>query len=89
MSYRRKSSEVSENVSEEQPEQDGGRPGWIAGFTMWLVYFIWSGFIKGLGIMLPTLQQQFGTSTSIIGWIIAMLFTMSGLICKFCIHIVV
>ena len=62
------------------PGPDGGWPGWAAVLAMWARTFAWMGIVKGVGVMLPTLQQQFDTETWIIGWITSMLFTVSGLI---------
>ena len=72
----------SDNARKEIQGQDGGFPGWIAVLSLWTTSLIWTGIFKGLGIMLPTLQQQFGTNTAVIGWMIGMVGTMSGLICK-------
>ncbi|XP_033638036.1 monocarboxylate transporter 12-like [Asterias rubens] len=58
---------------------DGGLSGWIAVFTRWMSLFLWVVLFKGLGIMLPSLQQEFVTSTTLLGWIITMVGTTMGL----------
>ena len=68
----------SDNTRKEIQGQDGGFPGWIAVLSLWTTSLIWTGLFKGLGIMLPTLQQQFGTNTAVIGWMIAMIGTTLG-----------
>ncbi|XP_071801418.1 monocarboxylate transporter 12-like [Asterias amurensis] len=63
---------------QELPGQDGGLYGWVAVLTAWSVTLIWTVFFKGLGIMLPTLQEQFGTTTTLTGWVIAAICTTAG-----------
>ncbi len=65
---------------EELPDQDGGLYGWVAVLTGWTVNVIWALFLKGLGIMLSTLQEQFGITTALTGWIIAATGITSGMI---------
>ena len=63
---------------QELPGQDGGLYGWVAVFTAWTVTLIWAVFVKGLGIMLPSLQEQFETTTALTGWVIAAICTTTG-----------
>ena len=65
------------------PEPDGGRPGWIAVLALWSINFVWVGVTKGLGMMLPIVQDQLNTQTWIIGWITAAVVATGGLVCKF------
>ena len=51
--------------------QDGGHHGWIAVLGLFTCCVAWIGMLKGLGMMLPTLQEQFVTSTWLIGWMVA------------------
>ena len=63
-----------------RPERS--RSQWVTVLTLWSNNFIWVGIIKGLGIMLPTLQQQLTTQTWIIGWITAMVVATGGFVGK-------
>ncbi|XP_071795973.1 monocarboxylate transporter 6-like [Asterias amurensis] len=56
--------------------QDGGLHGWIAVLGSFTSKIAWCNLVKGLGMMLPTLQEQFDTSTWLIGWMVA--FVHSG-----------
>ena len=60
---------------QELPDQDGGLYGWVAVLTAWAVILIGTVLFKGLGIMLTTLQAQFGTTTTLTGWV----FTAAGI----------
>ena len=51
--------------------QDGGLHGWIAVLGLFTSKLAWNILLKGLGMMLPTLQEQFDTSTWLIGWMVA------------------
>ncbi|XP_071795982.1 monocarboxylate transporter 12-like [Asterias amurensis] len=51
--------------------QDGGLHGWIAVLCLFTAKIAWAVLVKGLGMMLPTLQEQFVTSTWLIGWMVA------------------
>ncbi|XP_033639068.1 monocarboxylate transporter 11-like [Asterias rubens] len=51
--------------------QDGGLHGWIAVLCLFAVKIAWTVLAKGMGMMLPTLQEQFVTSTWLIGWMVA------------------
>ena len=51
--------------------QDGGLHGWIALLGLLTTKVAWCNLVKGLGMMLPTLQEQFVTSTWLIGWMVA------------------
>ncbi|XP_033639069.1 monocarboxylate transporter 12-like [Asterias rubens] len=51
--------------------QDGGLHGWIAVLGLFTSKVAWCNLVKGLGMMLPTLQEQFDTSTWLIGWMVA------------------
>ncbi|XP_071810310.1 monocarboxylate transporter 12-like [Asterias amurensis] len=56
--------------------QDGGLHGWIVVLGLFTSKVAWCILVKGLGMMLPTLQEQFDTSTWLIGWMVA--FVHSG-----------
>ncbi|XP_038058772.1 monocarboxylate transporter 12-like [Patiria miniata] len=58
---------------------DGGRAGWFAVLAMWTRVFIWSAVLKTIGMMLPLLQDQFNTTTWILGWITSIIGAASGL----------
>ena len=51
--------------------REGGLHGWIAVFGLFTAKIAWSVLVKGMGMMLPTLQEQFDTSTWLIGWMVA------------------
>ncbi|XP_071795926.1 monocarboxylate transporter 12-like [Asterias amurensis] len=57
--------------SSKETYQDGGHHGWIAVLGLFTCCVAWIGILKGLGMMLPTLQEQFVTSTWLIGWMVA------------------
>ena len=65
------------------PEQDGGRPGWVAVLVLFITGLFWSGVTKGFGIMLPTVQEQLDTQTWTVGWIASAVAAASGLVCKY------
>ena len=52
---------------------------WLAVLVAWSLWFFWGGLIKGLGVLLPTLQVQFATRTWIVGWIIGMATAAIGI----------
>ncbi|XP_022100272.1 monocarboxylate transporter 11-like isoform X2 [Acanthaster planci] len=62
---------------------DGGRCGQVAVLTLWTKNLMEIGITKGLGIMLPTLQQQLTTQMWIIGWITSMITATSGFMALF------
>ncbi|XP_071795883.1 monocarboxylate transporter 12-like [Asterias amurensis] len=51
--------------------RDGGLHGWIAVLGLFTSRLAWNVLVKCLGMMLPTLQEQFVTSTWLIGWMVA------------------
>ena len=53
--------------------KDGGRNGWLAVMGLFSTWMVWIGLIKGLAVMLPTLQEQFNASTWLVGWMIAII----------------
>ena len=53
--------------------KEGENIGCIAVFGMFTINMIWNGVIKSLAVMLPTLQEQFGASTWLVGWMIALI----------------
>ncbi len=53
------------------PLRDGGLYGWISVLGLFASKMANGVLLKGLGMMLPTLQQQFLTSTWLIGWMVA------------------
>ena len=61
---------------------DGGRSGLVAVLALWTKNLLEIGITKGLGIMLPTLQEQLATQMWIIGWITSMITATSGIIGK-------
>ncbi len=63
-------------------QEDGGISGWISVLATWMLYAVWTIVVKGLAVMLPTLQEQFGTTTSLIGWVVATTGTAMGFACK-------
>ncbi|XP_022104889.1 monocarboxylate transporter 13-like isoform X2 [Acanthaster planci] len=54
------------------------RQGWCAVLCLFTTWFLWHFLIKGLGVMLPTLQEHFSTKTWLIGWMVSII---SGVIC--------
>ncbi|XP_038072429.1 monocarboxylate transporter 12-like isoform X2 [Patiria miniata] len=51
---------------------------WYAVLCLFVSYLSWVWLIKGLGVMLPTLQEQFATQTWRVGW---MLSIITAVIC--------
>ncbi|XP_038056042.1 monocarboxylate transporter 11-like [Patiria miniata] len=76
------SSDIQENTSPvRSPEPDAGhRGGWVSLLTMWTRGVTRMAILKGLGMMLPTLQDQFGTTTWVIGWMTSLMIGMGGLV---------
>ncbi|XP_038053897.1 monocarboxylate transporter 12-like [Patiria miniata] len=54
--------------------------GWYAVLCLFVSNVLWMWLIKGLGVMLPTLQQQFAAQTWLVGWMISIVSTV---ICVF------
>ncbi|XP_038073901.1 monocarboxylate transporter 13-like [Patiria miniata] len=52
--------------------------GWYAVLCLFVSYVLWVWLIKGLGVMLPTLQEQFAAQTWLVGW---MLSIITAVIC--------
>ena len=44
---------------------------WSAVLAVYVLWFVWTGFSKGFGVMLPRLQEDFDSSASTVGGIIA------------------
>ncbi|XP_071796190.1 monocarboxylate transporter 12-like [Asterias amurensis] len=57
--------------------RDGGLRGWIAVLCLFTTKMAVAVLVKGLGMMLPSLQEQFVTSTWLIGWMVA--FVSAGI----------
>ena len=57
--------------------RDGGLRGWIAVLCLFTTKMALAVLVKGLGMMLPSLQEQFVTSTWLIGWMVA--FVSAGI----------
>ncbi|XP_038059911.1 monocarboxylate transporter 12-like isoform X2 [Patiria miniata] len=55
------------------------RAGWFAVLAMWTRAFIWSAVIKVISMTLPLLQDQFDTTTWILGWVTSFIGTATGL----------
>ncbi len=53
--------------------KDGGLRGWFAVLCSFSTLAVWIALVKGLAVMLPTLQEQFDTSTWLVGWVIAII----------------
>ncbi len=51
--------------------RDGGLHGWIAVLGLFTTKAVLAVLVKGLGMLLPILQEQFVTSTWLIGWMVA------------------
>ncbi|XP_038065005.1 monocarboxylate transporter 12-like [Patiria miniata] len=47
--------------------------GWFAVLCLFASYFLWVLLIKGLGVMLPTLQEQFAAQTWLVGWMVSII----------------
>ncbi|XP_038071628.1 monocarboxylate transporter 12-like [Patiria miniata] len=52
--------------------------GWCAVLCLLVSYLLWVWLLKALGVMLPTLQEQFATQTWLAGW---MLSIITAVIC--------
>ena len=52
--------------------KEGGYLGCIGVLAMFSTWMTWVALSKSLAVMLPTLQDQFGASTWLVGWIVAM-----------------
>ncbi|XP_038047845.1 monocarboxylate transporter 12-like [Patiria miniata] len=48
-------------------------PGWVVVLCLHVSCILWSGVLKALGVMLPTLVEQFATKTWLIGWMVAII----------------
>ncbi|XP_071795626.1 monocarboxylate transporter 12-like [Asterias amurensis] len=58
-------------ISSKETLREGGLHGWIAVLALFASSAAWAAITKGLGMLLPTLQEQFVTSTWLIGWMVA------------------
>ena len=54
----------------------GNRRGWIAVACLNVTWMLWTGTIKGLGLMIPSLMEQFTAQTWLIGWMIAIVIAV-------------
>ncbi|XP_038071499.1 monocarboxylate transporter 13-like [Patiria miniata] len=52
-------------------EAKGSYQHWFSVLCLFMDWFLWAGLIKTLGVMLPTLQEQFVAQAWLIGWMIA------------------
>ena len=57
----------------------GGKGRWTAVLALWVRCFVFSGLPKCLGLMLPTLQEQFRTQAWVLGGITAQITVFAGL----------
>ncbi|XP_038044230.1 monocarboxylate transporter 11-like [Patiria miniata] len=74
-------SQIQDEASSIKPsEPDRAQAGWVAVLTMWTRGVIRVAMLKGLGMMLPTLQDQFGTTTWAIGWMTSLIVAVGGLV---------
>ena len=71
-----------EGASTGWPLREGGRAGLVAILTLWTRGVLRVGILKGLGLMLPVLQDQFVTKTWVIGWIVSTIIAFSGVASK-------
>ena len=55
---------------------------WIVSIGTFIAVFIDIGIVKSLGVLLPTLRQQFSTDTWVIGLSIALIPGFGALTCK-------
>ena len=53
--------------------KEGGYVGCIAVLGAFADWMTWIAMTKSLAVMLPTLQEQFGASTWLVGWMIAII----------------
>ena len=58
---------------------DGRKGRWTAVLALWVRSFVFSGLPKCLGLMLPTLQEQFQTQAWVLGGITAQITVFAGL----------
>ena len=56
---------------------------WWISLGAFIIYFLSAGMIKGLGVMLPVLREQFTTQTWVIGMIISLVTGFGSVACKF------
>ncbi|XP_022103961.1 monocarboxylate transporter 12-like [Acanthaster planci] len=56
------------------------RMGFLAVLGVWTNWFFWASAVKGLAVMLPTLQDQMDTNTWVIGWMIVVVEVTANLI---------
>ncbi|XP_038066413.1 monocarboxylate transporter 12-like [Patiria miniata] len=56
----------------------GARQGWCAVLCLHMTWLFSTGLIKGLGVMLPSLVEQFSAPTWVIGWMVTI---VSGVVC--------
>ncbi|XP_038075963.1 monocarboxylate transporter 11-like [Patiria miniata] len=59
------------------------RSGWCAVLSLHMTWLVWTGLIKGLGVMLPVLQEEFQSSTWLVGWTIAIINGISDFVGPF------
>ena len=51
---------------------------WVVLLASHVAFLLWEGLCKGLGVLLPTLTEQFGTETWPVGWTIGMMLAARG-----------
>ena len=57
----------------------GGKGRWTAVLALWVRSFVFHGLLTCLGLMLPTLQEQFQTQAWVLGGITAQVNVFAGL----------
>ena len=56
---------------------------WLICFGAFVVYFLESGLVKCLGVLLPALRAEFQTHTWVIGLIISLMPGYGAVTCKY------
>ena len=52
---------------------------WMVLLGAHISFFLWEGLCKGLGVLLPTLTEQFDTETWPVGWAIGLMLAARGI----------
>ena len=62
-------------------EADGGWA-WLVCLGSFVALFLETGMVNALGVLLPTLREQFATQTSIIGLIVSIVPGIGAITCE-------
>ncbi len=78
---------VEKNISKDSKDSGKDRGwAWIVTLATFITTALGSGTLKALGVMLPTLRQQFSTQTWVIGLSIALTPGFGAMTCKYLLY---